>query len=93
MSLFQRVGIRAEQAAVDLRYPALEILDPNRPVGPAFVAAARRIRIGPSHDRIDVAGQPAPRQRRPPRHHHRQLGVHGRRHLGLSDRIVRYTIV
>lgn len=81
----QRARVHGEQAAVDLGDPALLIAERDLALRLAFFATAHRIGIGFGHDLVDPAGQARRRQRRPAGHLDRQLGIHRRKHLTISD--------
>ncbi|VBA35007.1 hypothetical protein LAUMK21_05429 [Mycobacterium pseudokansasii] len=83
----QHLGIRGQQGALDLGDPADPLVDADRPIPVVLGAPAQRIGIGAGHDLVDLGTQPAPAQRRPARHRHRQLGIHRGQHLGVFDQL------
>lgn len=86
-SLLESMRVRGEQAAMDLRDAAFEIPDPDLPLGLALLVPPHRIRVGLTHDPVDLPGQPALGHRRPARHFDGQLYIHRRQHFAVGDQI------
>ena len=86
-SLVHRMRVGGEQAAADLRDALAVVGEPDLTIGLALLAPPHRIRVGLTHDLVDLARQPAPAHRRPPHHLESQLCVHRRQHLLVNDQI------
>jgi hypothetical protein len=86
-SRLESMRVGGEQAAVDLRNAAADVPDPDFPSIVALFAPPHRIRIGVSHDRVNLPGQPPLSHRRPARHPDGQLNIHRPQPLAVGDQI------